>query len=249
MKSFYKLKSALLVMSSFCLVSCDGENPDNSSSSDISPSDITVSAGELFTFENILNPDAEQVLDTLRVTSDNLAVVGDVNYDYSKTGEFNATLVADVPVEEALEEAVSQIFSTNNASNTEVRSLLLVPDASADAPVLTTAELTRLLELLNVNGAGVSINPEDPDQVVVTPSRVYTFTYTSTLADRAAGLAAGRYSLEARSQVMGYTITTLTDDEGNNFQYYLPSLTSDFLDIETFEQGTFTLQLNNSVGF
>jgi len=200
-------------------------------------------------FENILNPDAEQVLDTLRVTSDNLAVVGDVNYDYSKTGEFNATLVADVPVEEALEEAVSQIFSLNNASNTEVRSLLLVPDASADAPVLTTEELTRLLELLNVNGAGVSINPEDPDQVVVTPSRVYTFTYTSTLADRAAGIAAGRYSLEARSQVMGYTITTLTDDEGNNFQYYLPSLTSDFLDIETFEQGTFTLQLNNSVGF
>lgn len=252
MNTFSKLKSTLLVLSSVCFMSCDSSTPlefGGTSVSDISPSDETVSAGELFRFEDILFPGTEQFLDSLRVTSDNTATVGDVNYIYSSTGIYTAAITADIPVEAALEEAGSQIFSISNASNTEVRTLLLVTNISDDAPALTEEELDRLIELLNVNGAGVALNPNVAGEIVVVPNRVYSMTYTSTLADRAQGIASGRYSMEARAQVVRYNITTLTDGEGNSFQYYIPTLTNEFLDTETFERGTFTLQLSNEVGF
>ncbi|MGJ8655551.1 MAG: hypothetical protein ACSHX6_03795 [Akkermansiaceae bacterium] len=252
MNSFSKLKSSLLLLTSFCFISCDSSTPlefGGSTVSERSPSDETVVNGELFTFEDTLNPADGQFLDTLRVTADNVATVGDINYNYASTGIYTATITADVPTEESLDKAVTQIFSTDNASNTEVRTLLLVTDVTADAPTLTDDEMDRLVELLNVTSAGVSRNPSDTSQIVVTPNRVYSMTFTSSQAERASGIAAGRYSLEARSQVVAFSITTLTDGEGNSFQFYIPTLTQELLDTETFERGTFTLQLKNSLGF
>ncbi len=252
MNSYYKLKSTFLLFTSVFFVSCDGDTDfsnGGNSSTDITPSDETVSAGELFTFEDLLFPDDEQFLNTLRITSDNVGVLGSVTYNYVSTGIHTASLTGVVPVREALDDAVTQLFSINNSSNSEVRSLLLVTNPSNEAPILTDAELTRLVELLNVNGAGVSLNPDDTNEIVAIPTRVFNFTFTSTLAERSAGIAAGTYSLEARSQVVGFNITTLFDGEGNSFQYYFPIVTDDFLGIQTFEAGTFTLQLNNSIGF
>lgn len=251
MNSFYKLKSSLLLVTSVCFISCDSSTDFANgvvSPTDVTNSDVTVSAGELFTFEDLLAPDEDQFLDTLRVTSENIAAVGDVNYNYVSTGATTATLTGVAPIEIALDDAVMQLFSITNADNSEVRSLLAVTDSSGD-PNLTDAQLDRLVELLNSNGAGISRNPNNDSQLVALPVRVYTMTFTSSLEERAAGLASGTYALQSRSQLIAYNITPFTDGEGNTFQFFLPTVTNEDLGVGTFEQGTFTLELNNEIGF
>lgn len=252
MKYIPKLTSLLLVLSSSIFIGCDSATPLNfggSSPTDITESDENVVDGELFRFEDVLFPETEQFLDTLRMTGANVAVLGDVVYNYASTGEFTSSITAEVPVGEAMEDATNQIFSVNNAANTEVRSLLAVSNASQDAPTLTDAELDRLIELLNVNGAGVVRDTIDTSRIVVVPNRVYTMTNTSTLADRSNGIVSGRYAMEASSLLVGFSIITFTDDDSNSYQFYQPTLTNTLLPTQLFERGTFTLQLSNQIGF
>lgn len=252
MNSFSKLTSSVLLLSSVFFIGCDSATPlgfGGVALTDITPSDENVEAGEIFDFEDVLNPGSDQFLDTIRMSGNNFGAIGDVIYNYTSTGEYTSSLTAEAPVEEALTEAVREIFNISNASNTEVRSLLLVTNNTQDAPIMTVDETARLIELLNVNGAGLVANPSDLNQILVVPNRVYSMTNRSTQAERVSGIVGGRYAMEASSLVVGYTITDFTDGEDNIFQYYLPTLTNTLLPTQVFERGTFTLQLVNEIGF
>ncbi len=248
---YTKVTFSLLVSASFLMVSCDStEVPFGGVElSDITPTDSTVTAGELFTFQDILNPGEDQYLETIRVTADNIAVVGDISFDYEQASEFSALLTASIPTEESVNEAVEQMFSIANSANSEVRSLLAVSDASEDSPDLTEEELDRLIELMNVNGAGVSRHPDGSLQMVATPFVQYLMTSTSNQQDRSEGLIGGTYALEAASEVIIFQITTFQDEENNGFRFYLPVIGEETLATEVFEQGTYTLELNNTIGF
>lgn len=252
MNLFYKTTSSLLVLSSFLFMSCDSDTDlqfGGVALEDTTPTDVIVTTGELFDFEDTLNPGEEQFFDLLRVTDNNVATNGEISFNYAQTGQFTATLTALIPTVESVNDAVLQMFSVSNSANGEVRDLLEVLDSSSPAPDLTDAELERLVELLNVNGAGVVRNPDVPQQILATPFRQYLMTSTSTQRERSNGIVGGTYSLEATGQILVFNVTTFEDAEGNGFQFYLPAVGPDTLPINVFERGTYTLQLDNTIGF
>ena len=251
MKLVSKIKTALLLLSSVTLVSCDSSTElpfGGSQLSDITPTDDEVIDGELFTF--VESSGGPQELDNLRITSTNTAIIGEfTEFIYTRTGEFTATIESTTEVGPLVDDAVVQLFSTDNAANTEIRSLLLVPDNGGDEPELTDVEFERLIELLNIAGAGVSENPNVPGELIISDTTIYTLTSTATQEGRQSGLVGGDYAREATSVVIIFNITTLTDGEGNSFQFYFPAAGAEVVERQVFEQGTYTLQLINEVGF
>ncbi len=251
MKLVSKIKTALLLLSSVTLLSCDSSTDlpfGGSQLSDITPTDDQVLEGELFSFVETTGRGTD--LPTLRVTSTNTAqVTDDTAFEYTRTGEFNATLISVTDVGPLVDNSVVQLFSTDNAANTEIRSILLVPEGGGDEPELTDVEFARLIELLNIAGSGVSENPDVPGELIISDVTTFTLTSTATQEERQSGLVGGTYSREDSSVVIVFNITTLTDGEGNSFQFYFPAAGAETLPTQVFEQGTYTLQLINEVGF
>ena len=259
MKLFSKTKLSLLIITSFSIMGCDSDTPlvfGGVALSDITETDQNVVEGELFTLEDTLNITAQDT-NNFRVISNNTLIQGvgfgfDENtpqFTYEKTGAFTASITGQSDVGPILQAAATQLFSTDNAANTEIRSLLLVTDSSLEAPDLTSEELDRVVELLNITGADVFRESLDSDTLLINPSEVWNFTSTSTQAERATGIIGGTYSFSASSQPIIFNITVLQDDEGNSFQFYFPAVSPEVQAFELFEQGTYTLELINEVGF
>ncbi len=241
-------KLSILSLASVFLIGCDSSTPlafGGQSVTDVTASDETVSPRDLFTFEDLLFPNIPQFLNQLRIQTDNFAQLGQTTYVYASTGEFTSSITVEAPTTESLDEAISQLFSVTNAANGEIRSLLLVRDQNDDDPNLTEAQAARLVELLNANGAGVTVNPNDLTEIVAVPNRLYTMTNTSTLEDRAGGIVAGIYGLESSSIRLVFNQVTSVDSEGNALQFHIPVPDDRVEPFEIFERGTFTLQLVN----
>jgi len=259
MNLFSKTKLPLLFISAVSLVGCDSSTPlavGGIALDDITPTDNFVVNGELFTLEDTLNLTAQNV-SNFRVISDNTLIEGidfnqgdgEPSFTYQKTGEFTASISGAQDVDNIVPNAVVQAFSTDNAANTEIRSLLLVTDPTEPAPDLSAEELDRVVELFNISGAGFFRESLTSETLLVNTTEVWNFTSTSTQQDRATGLIGGTYSFEAASREIGFEITLLQDAEGQSFQFYFPVVLPELLPLELFEQGTYTLQLVNEVGF
>ena len=260
MNMLFKIKLPLLVASSLFMIGCDSSTElefGGISLEDITPVDQNVVAGELFTLEDTLNLAVEQDTNNFRVVSNNLLVRGvnatddpdEPTFIYQTTGVFNASISGEQDVETIVPNAVFQTFSTDNAANTEVRSLLLVTDRSQEAPDLTSDQIDRLIELFNVSGATFFRESQTSNTILVNTTEVWSFTSTSTQAERATGLIGGTYSFQSATREIIFAITLLQDNEGNSFEFYLPVLSPELLPLELREQGTYTLQLANEVGF
>jgi len=259
MNLFSISKLSLLVLSFFPLVGCDSDTPllpGGTRLSDITGSDETVVAGELFTLEATFSVTPQQNTNNFRVIADNEAIqgvgsnatAGDTRYTYEQTGEFTATLSAVQDIDNTVPAAVNQTFSSSNPANGEIRNLLLVRDTSLDAPDLTSDELDRLIELFNVSGAQFFRESDTSNTILVSEFEVWNFTSTSTQEERVTGLIGGTYSFESSTTVISFERTFLSDNEGNTIEFYIPILSGVDQPLTLMEQGTYTLQLVNEVG-
>jgi len=261
MSSFFKLKSSLLLLSSFFLIGCDSDTPlpfGGSNPDDVTESDELVVADEVFTFVNTSGGDlfGNPLASTLTVTSNNTIDIpeGDTSFSgtlgYESTGLQTATLEGFTDVENTLDAAVQQVLSVDNAANTEARALLTATDIDDDAPNLTDEQFTRLVVILNALGANLFFD-ETTDELTANAFVRYTLNVTSTQAERSAGLVAGTYGVELALENVEFNVEPFFDDEGNTTLFFIPSLVSSNSaeDLFLLEQGTYTLQLVNTVGF
>ena len=237
-------------------VSCDSGPLDYLPNSDKrAPIDTLLLEGELFDFEDVLNfsTTGEQLHDRLRVDDANTASDGQYEFTYLVLSEFTAQLLSTLPVEDTINSAWNDLLTIQTPANAEIRSLLEIDPTSAasvESPQLTTDQLARVVDMLNANGAGVFVNPNDPTEILAAPVRRYTITSTSSEAEKVDGVVGGTYSLELTSTVVDFRPITYQSLRPGDppISYHVPFLTTEVLPETLFEQGRYTFERINGVG-
>jgi hypothetical protein len=239
-----KLFLYLMVFVSALGVSCDGpgeadpQDPDS-----FAPLESTIILGEVFTFTDVNLVAAEKNLENLRFTGDNEAEVGSgLVYEYFRTSLRTATITLQFDPAEALDRAVRVILSGDIgvALSVELRQIL----NSSNDGTFTAEQIARIAEILNVAGAGLSISPDDPTQLVTDTNIQYIIAATSSSLDKFRGIIGGNYSLSGVAREVAFSETFLEGDE-TVIPVWIPFATTTTTDVQLREEGTFVLELVN----
>jgi len=234
----------LLVCAVFPIISsCDSGEPENNSDGDglaqIVPQII---AGEVFTFTS-QDPSIAENLIELRFTGTNEATVGTgIVYDYFLTGETTADIQLVIDPETPVNVAVQLLLSDQlgAALSAEFRQIL----TRATSDDFTNVEVARIVEILNVAGAGLIVDPNDDTEILAPTVLTYQVRSTSSVAERFIGIMGGVYTLSGVSREVAFSEGTITA-VGFTSTIFVPFVTGITTEVERFEAGIFSLQLVN----
>ncbi|MFK7911968.1 MAG: hypothetical protein AB8F34_15410 [Akkermansiaceae bacterium] len=163
-------------------------------------------------------------------------------YAYGKTGaqRFVVSLSGDFNPETRFPQIIANLL--NAGLGTEFRQLI----SFRNEPDFTTAELTRLISILNTAGADVSFASDG--SLISRSAREYTCVVSSTEQDQILGTMGGIYKLDVRARRIGFRFPS--NAELNEFRLLrpdsqIPYVLDEEIDVENIEVGSWILELSS----
>ncbi len=240
--------TALAAISGSGLTSCDSAETIDTTDPALFPDGVSTSlegvlTDDRFAYTSISSDNPVNAV--LTVDTDNVANgFGTVNFNYSKSGDFQFVLEADYDAVANLNSALQTSLASISPNGTRLRELLLRTEA-----VFTDAELDEIGDIINPLGAELTVDPDNNGRLLAVAQRTYTHEVTSTNRDLAAGVQSGNYRIDDNSFIVSFRTPTRQDLANFRLitgQTKIPEVSSATKEPFVQETGRWVLSLSNN---